>query len=120
MLAPSRKRPLPLLVVLAVAVLLFIFQKNDCIRSRWASYRSSNVEIPANRTLGFGAIVVVSKEGSARRHALLQAANVTDIELTIPQQPQWTESEGSLLAWMGHLNVLQWSACGASFGSKRY
>jgi hypothetical protein len=120
MLAPSRKRPLPLLLVLAITILLFILHRNDSIRSKWASYRSSNVEIPANRTLGFGAVVVVSKEGSARRHSLLQAANVTDIDLTIPQQPEWTESDvesfrdgvdegrGSILAWMGHRNVLQW------------
>jgi hypothetical protein len=111
---------LPLLLVLAVTVLLFIFHKNDRIRSRWASYRSSNVGLSANRTLGFGAIVVVSKEGSARRRALLQAANVTDIELTIPQQPHYSENEvenfrggveegrGSILAWMAHRNCLQW------------
>jgi hypothetical protein len=46
---------------------------------------------------------------------------VTDIELTIPLQPQWSERDlqqfrndqegvqiGSLLAWLGHLNVLRW------------
>jgi hypothetical protein len=66
--------------------------------------------------------VVVSKEDSKRRHALLQAANVTGLDLVIPQQPDWTENQiekfrngqvddvqhGSLLAWMGHYNALQW------------
>jgi hypothetical protein len=47
---------------------------------------------------------------------------VTDIELTIPRQPKWSDTDiqkfrnnqedgvhlGSMLAWLGHLNVLKW------------
>lgn len=72
--------------------------------------------LEANSTLGFGAIYVVSKADSPRRHGLLQAANVTEIDLTIPSQPKWTEedfggrkksSKGSLMAWLGHLHLLR-------------
>lgn len=79
------------------------------------------MKLPANSTLGFGAVIVVSKDGSERRHALVQAANVTDLHLTIPKQPQWTEGDvqkfidgqddvqrGSILAWLGHHNALRW------------
>lgn len=72
--------------------------------------------LPVNSTLGFGRIYVVSKEDSPRRHSLLQAANVTELDFTIPIQPNWTESDleghtkigrGSLLAWLGHLHSLR-------------
>ncbi|KAJ4351347.1 uncharacterized protein N0V89_006687 [Didymosphaeria variabile] len=124
MLSPSRKRPLPLLVGLVLTLLFCFYYKNtDGIYIRWtASTASKQAKLAANRTLGFGAVVVVSKEGSDRRHALMQQANVTDFDLTIPKQPHWTESDvqkfrngqedgvqhGSILAWMGHLNALRW------------
>ena len=115
---------MPLLVGL-VLTLLFCFHNRDTdsIYIPWASsIESQHSKLPANRTLGFGAVVVVSKAGSDRRHALIQQANVTDFDLTIPKQPQWTEGDvhkfrngqeddvqhGSILAWMGHLNALRW------------
>lgn len=70
----------------------------------------------ANATLGFGAIYVVSGNNSPRRHGLLQAANVTELEFTIPSQPTWPEAtlarhpklgKGSLMAWLGHLHTLR-------------
>jgi hypothetical protein len=125
MLAPSRKRPLPLLFALTFALFFLTYHRNDADRiylKLTASLESQHARTAANRTLGFGAVVVVSKENSLRRHALLQAANVTDIDLTIPMQPQWTEADvetfrngqennvqyGSILAWMGHHNALRW------------
>ncbi|KAF2643935.1 hypothetical protein P280DRAFT_393354 [Massarina eburnea CBS 473.64] len=123
MLAPSRKRPLPLLVALTFALFLFTYNREDRLYVQWASsLEASHAKLPANRTLGFGAVVVVSKKDSERRAALLQAANVTDIDLTIPSQPQWTQNDidkfrngqeknvqrGSILAWMGHHNALRW------------
>jgi hypothetical protein len=122
MLAPSRKRPLSLLIALSCALLLFLYHRDDRIYVKWtASLQAHHTSLAANRTLGFGAIVVVSRDGSERRHALLQAANVTNIDLTIPVQPQWTEGDverfrdketgvqkGSALAWLGHHNALQW------------
>ncbi|KAF2470170.1 uncharacterized protein BDR25DRAFT_262893 [Lindgomyces ingoldianus] len=123
MLAP-RKRPLPLLLALTLALVLFFYHRDA---DRIYLQLSSSIDAipdraPANKTLGFGAVLVVSKDGSDRRHSLLQAANVTDIELTIPQQPEWTEGDvqkfrngqekgvqrGSLLAWMGHHHALRW------------
>lgn len=76
----------------------------------------------ANSTLGFGAIAAVSRPTSSRRESLLVAANVTEIDINIPFQPTWTPSDvaavkapigsrisnGSALAWLGHLNVLHW------------
>ena len=50
------------------------------------------------------------------------ASNITEIDITIPKQPAWTDEDvnriradrdsritrGSALAWLGHLNALQW------------
>ncbi|KAI4704400.1 hypothetical protein J4E81_001466 [Alternaria sp. BMP 2799] len=120
----SRKRPTPLLL-LFVLVLIGIWyhsRDTDRIYLQWmSSIESRPAKIPSNKTLGFGAVVVVSKDGSSRRKPLLQAANVTDIDLTIPTQPEWTEGDvqrfingqekaqkGSILAWLGHHNALRW------------
>ncbi|KAF2748759.1 glycosyltransferase family 25 protein [Sporormia fimetaria CBS 119925] len=124
-MSPFRKRifHLPAAIFL-ILLTLFLYHKNaDELYERWTTALEALPEKPpANRTLGFGAVLVVSKEGSERRHALLQAANVTEIDMKIPKQPAWTNDEvdrfrngqdkdvqrGSLLAWMGHLNVLKW------------
>lgn len=64
----------------------------------------------------------MSKQGSKRRQGMLDAANLTDIEIVIPEQPKWTEadvntvkdkgnsiiSKGSAMAWLGHMNAVQW------------
>ncbi|QDS68839.1 hypothetical protein FKW77_007120 [Venturia effusa] len=77
---------------------------------------------PANATLGFGGIIAVSKRDSHRRSSLLHAANLTGIDILIPDQPVWTDadvqsiktkkmsviSRGSAMAWLGHLNALKW------------
>ncbi|KAF2648312.1 glycosyltransferase family 25 protein [Lophiostoma macrostomum CBS 122681] len=132
MLAASRPKTLPLLATATVLLIIFFYHKNtDYIRLQWtaatapsspSSIDAEPQKLAANRTLGFGAVLVVSKDGSERRHSLLQAANVTDIELTIPHQPTWTEGDvekfvnneedhvqkGSILAWLGHHNALRW------------
>jgi hypothetical protein len=75
----------------------------------------------ANATLGFGGLFVVSGADSPRRTNIIQAANVTQIELIIPEQRRWTEEDkaelkekarvdngiGSLLAWLAHIHVLK-------------
>ncbi|KAH7068207.1 hypothetical protein BKA63DRAFT_109415 [Paraphoma chrysanthemicola] len=120
----SRKRPVPLLVALTLFVIVLFYHSSnaDHIYQQWSSsFESRPLKLAANRTLGFGAVVVVSREGSDRRHALVQAANVTDFDLTIPKQPDWTEGDlqrfidgqenaqrGSILAWLGHHNALRW------------
>lgn len=124
MLGP-RKRPFPLLIAFTVALIVF-FYRRDANRIYWqwaSSIDALSHTPPANKTLGFGAILVVSKEGSERRHSLLQAANVTDIDLTIPAQPKWSQDDvdkfrnnqhtdeevrGSILAWLGHRHALKW------------
>jgi hypothetical protein len=121
----SRKRPSPLLFAFTLVVFVLIYHSSnnaDRIYQQWStSYESRPTKLPANSTLGFGAVVAVSREDSERRHSLIQAANVTEFDLTIPQQPDWTEGDletfidgqsnaqrGSTLAWLGHRNALQW------------
>ncbi|KAJ4343522.1 hypothetical protein N0V87_000289 [Didymella glomerata] len=120
----TRKRPLPLLAALTLVLVVIFYHRDhaDRLYQQWStSIESHPMKLPSNSTLGFGAVIVVSKDGSERRHALLQSANVTDIDLTIPAQPQWTEGDvqrfingqdnvqrGSILAWLGHHNALRW------------
>ncbi|EOA90422.1 hypothetical protein ACJQWK_07663 [Exserohilum turcicum] len=120
----SRKRPAPLLLLVLLALAAICYHSRDThhIYTQWlSSVESRPTKLPTNRTLGFGAVVVVSKEGSSRRHRLIQAANVTDFDLTIPAQPEWTEGDiqrfingqpdaqkGSVLGWLGHHNALRW------------
>lgn len=123
----SRKRSTPLLLLVTFTFILLFYRRHNAkgiYKSSWVfSSNAGLARAPANRTLGFGAVIVVSKQDSERRHSLVQAANVTDLELTIPSQPQWSESDiqrflngqeqdlgqkGSILAWLGHSNVLHW------------
>lgn len=120
----TRKRAGPLLLSLALALSLLAYQRYQTaiVYTQWlAAIESRPVKASSNSTLGFGTVVVVSKAGSERRHALVQAANVTEVELTVPAQPQWSEGDvklfvngqenvqrGSMLAWLGHRNALRW------------
>lgn len=77
---------------------------------------------PANSTLGFGAVLAVSREHSPRQEALFFASNLTGVDISVPHQPQWSDDDlnalkadsgsritrGSALAWLGHLNALRW------------
>lgn len=74
----------------------------------------------ANSTLGFGGIYAVSRADSPRKQSLLAAAQLTKLEITVPDQPQWRDEDvqnlkatinstlkrGSAYAWLGHLNAL--------------
>lgn len=110
--------------LVAAAICAFLFFYWSALSERLHSpFHAYNVHgIPAtNATLGFGRIFAVSKDGSPRRKGLIHAANVTEIDITIPAQPRWTlEDEenfrlpenstvgrGSLLAWLGHLHALR-------------
>ena len=69
----------------------------------------------------FGSVFAVSRQKSPRRDGLLLAANITEIDISIPTQPAWTPDDvsrlhaehvstitrGSALAWLGHLNALR-------------
>jgi hypothetical protein len=69
----------------------------------------------------FGAVIAVSRQQSSRRDGLLLAANITELDITLPVQPLWTDEDvsrlrsanvssltrGSALAWLGHLNALR-------------
>ncbi|EDU44056.1 conserved hypothetical protein [Pyrenophora tritici-repentis Pt-1C-BFP] len=77
---------------------------------------------PANSTLGFSTILALSPHHSPRRSSLLWAANLTDLDIVIPDLPDWsvgdiqafkvkngqsTISVGSAKAWLGHLQILK-------------
>ena len=130
MLGPLRNSRLPPLYILLTLGLLSVFfyyrsAIGSTITSHAGSYSSSlsgKVQ-PANATLGFGGLYVVSGPGSPRRAHLEQAAAVTELELTIPEQKEWTGEDvlkfrtdnvteskigiGSVKAWLSHHLVLK-------------
>jgi len=114
---PFRLRFLATLAVGALVAYRLLFYSPS---QAWLPIAGSNGEgalvLRTNSTLGFGDIYVVSKENSPRRHNLLQAANITELDFTIPVQPKWTADDlavrpdmgkGSLMAWLGHLHSLR-------------
>ncbi|KAF2448488.1 glycosyltransferase family 25 protein [Karstenula rhodostoma CBS 690.94] len=121
------------LFLLPVCVLFLLVHHHVTLIARgtlpFGSLRVSHPDSPpesyhgtVNSTLGFGALVAVSHAASPRREGLLWSAKLTGIDITIPEQPQWTDghlqafkspqgsriTRGSALAWMGHLNALRW------------
>jgi hypothetical protein len=113
----QRTAYLSLFTILSSLIILYVI-----IPTSRFPYLSTTTLVPANSTLGFGAILAVSYARSPRRASLLWAANLTDLDITIPEQPEWSErdvqhfraeeqssiSKGSALAWLGHLNALRW------------
>ena len=109
-----------LLAFLGLASIYFLFTST----SAWHHATSKlAARAPANATLGFGAIYAISGHRSPRRHNLIQAANVTGLEIHIPKVPKWTQEDmndfksgdglisgsirdGSLKAWMSHAVAL--------------
>jgi hypothetical protein len=79
----TRKRPLPLLAALTLVLVVIFYHRDhaDRLYQQWStSIESHPMKLPSNSTLGFGAVIVVSKDGSERRHALLPT-------LISPSQP---------------------------------
>ena len=121
----SRLPPLYILLTLGLITLFFYFRSSigSTITAHAGSYGSKSRIPPANATLGFGGLYVVSGPGSPRRAHLEQAAAVTEIELTIPEQIAWTGEDvlkfrwdnvteskvgiGSVKAWLSHHLVLK-------------
>lgn len=111
-----RKTPILLLTTLATLILLILLHR----KNHTSTPPPPSLE-KANATLGFGSILAVSRALSRRQASLLWAANLTDLEIAIPPQPAWTEadlrafrldegstiSNGSALAWLGHLHALR-------------
>ncbi|KAI4770619.1 hypothetical protein E4T44_13956, partial [Aureobasidium sp. EXF-8845] len=124
---PRRRRFVTIAFVTLVLFLLYTYAGHpSSVSSAVQAGLDYFLHVPdlpaANATLGFGAIVAVSQLTSIRRNSLLLAANITELDITIPDQPVWTDADvekfktqngsvitrGSALAWMGHLNVLRW------------
>ncbi|KEQ74728.1 hypothetical protein M436DRAFT_42452 [Aureobasidium namibiae CBS 147.97] len=124
---PRRRRFVMIAVVTLVLFILYTWTGHpSSVSSAVQAGLDYFMHVPdlpaANSTLGFGAIVAVSQLTSTRRNSLLLAANITELDVTIPDQPVWTDADvekfktkngslitrGSAMAWMGHLNVLRW------------
>ncbi|KZF23152.1 glycosyltransferase family 25 protein [Xylona heveae TC161] len=114
-----RRVQLALLSFLCLIAIYIFFKSSSLAFDQ--SFEPTELQ-PANETLGFGAILVVSRAGSPRRESLIRAANLTELEMRIPPQPVWSSEDitalqagesstldrGSALAWLGHLNALRW------------
>ena len=126
----SRNTRLPSVYILLAVVLCSIFYYyRSSIGITYASQgqydfvRPDNDTSAANATLGFGGLYVVSGPGSPRRKKLEQAAAVSELTLTIPDQVAWTDEhiaafrwpkeeeskigKGSVMAWLSHHLVLK-------------
>ncbi len=109
-----RTRTLLLAVITAIILLILYFHSTNPPQHFHLT--------PTNATLEFGTILAVSRANSPRQPSLLWAANLTGLEVVLPAQPAWTDtdvrtfradkgstiSNGSARAWMGHLNALHW------------
>lgn len=122
--AYPRSRTTKAILLFSVLCCVWIFTPSQLPASFFQRDDVSDDGIAAsstNSTLGFGEIYVISQQGSPRQKTIVQAANVTELQLSIPTQPIWTEDDenafrlaqdstilsGSLLAWLGHLHVLR-------------
>ncbi|KAG9193217.1 hypothetical protein G6011_03252 [Alternaria panax] len=90
--------------ILTLACLLHHHCTNTAATTR-PLQRPPSVLLPANSTLGFGAILAVSHANSPRQQSLLWAANLTDIVIVIPAQKEWT---------VGHIEGLKAKESGLS------
>ncbi|KAK3050665.1 hypothetical protein LTR09_008031 [Extremus antarcticus] len=129
MIAPPR-RLTPVLVVLVIALATVFIYYRSPIGTSISDHAPSIAAVSgrgrikaANATLGFGGLFVVSGPGSPRRSHLEQAAAVTELDLIIPEQTQWTGQDvldfrwdnvteskvgiGSVKAWLSHHLVLK-------------
>jgi hypothetical protein len=110
----------PVYLLLGLGLLTLIVYFRATVSTGIKGFGTSNLT-PANSTLGFGALYVVSGPNSPRRDGLIQAANVTELDFTIPDLPTWTDEQiaifrnhdtqstitnGSVRAWLSHNVVL--------------
>jgi len=112
-------------VLLALGIITFYFYYRNitATSSEASTFIDTGRHDPANATLGFGAVYVVSGPDSPRREGLVESANVTELHLTIPRLPSWTDEQvadfrdqdnpekstilnGSIKAWLSHNMVL--------------
>ncbi|TKA22804.1 hypothetical protein B0A50_07906 [Salinomyces thailandicus] len=124
MLAHRSPRSSALYILLALGLAAtFLYYRPSIPTQVATTLRGDSTGRPANRTLGFGGLYVVSGPGSPRRAHLEEAAAVTEMNLTIPAQVAWTDEDvqrfqsdkesesqvltGSVKAWLSHHLVLR-------------
>ncbi|KAG8625330.1 hypothetical protein KVT40_007081 [Elsinoe batatas] len=128
--------PLIRKLILSAATLIFVFYfflHNDNLAvgpSQLKLFKPSLINEaqqhkPADSTLGFDAVVAVSPKGSWRQKKILQQAAISEINLQIPELPEWTKEQtdnfferlayggresaiGSVMAWLSHHYILEW------------
>lgn len=123
MLAPRNARSPLTYVLLVSAIVALIYYRPWSSAAGISAFGRKSAIRPANATLGFGALYVVSGPGSPRRQHLEEAAAVTELALKIPDQATWTDQDvrdfrpaneadtrvltGSVKAWLSHHLVLR-------------
>ncbi|KAK5113026.1 hypothetical protein LTR85_011048 [Meristemomyces frigidus] len=123
MLAPRNARSPLTYAGLALAIIIFIYYRPWSAATSISTFTGKSSITPANATLGFGGLYVVSGPGSPRRQHLEEAAAVTELQLRIPTQATWTDEDvrnfrpaneaetrvltGSVKAWLSHHLVLR-------------
>src|ERR1700744_3449263 len=94
---PRNSRYLSLYLILALGLFSTFFYYRtsigQTIESTRTHYANKHLLKPANGTLGFGGLYVVSALGSPRRSHLEQQAAITELTLTIPRQIAWTDDD---------------------------
>ena len=123
MIAPRNARPSLYVILAFILIGTFLYYRSSISTGVATTLGGKSSLTPANATLGFGGLFVVSGPGSPRRAHLEEAAAVTELELTIPEQVQWTDDDvenfradnksesqvlsGSVKAWLSHHLVLR-------------
>lgn len=121
--SPSHLRPTWIIVAVTCLCIFLLYRWHAAYTNDIPSISRKHGVTPANSTLGFGALYVVSAPGSPRRVHLEQAAAITELELTVPEQTSWTDEHikdfrppnesdskvghGSVMAWLSHHLVLR-------------
>lgn len=110
----------PLYMLLGLGLLTLVFYFHSSVSTSAHGFGTTHVA-RANSTLGFGALFVVSGPGSPRREGLIESANVTGLDFTIPDLPTWSDEQiasfrnhdtqstitnGSVRAWLSHNVIL--------------
>lgn len=123
MLARNARSPSVCILIALIVITALLYYRPSLSEQVTSSISGKSKVQPANATLGFGGLYVVSGPGSPRRRHIEEAAAVTELELRIPQQATWTDEDvrnfrpaneeesrvltGSVKAWLSHHIVLR-------------
>ncbi|KAL1311588.1 hypothetical protein AAFC00_001704 [Neodothiora populina] len=111
----------PTFVLFCLGILTIVIYFHSSVSTSLTDFAAAHLT-PANATLGFGGLFVVSGPGSPRREGLIESANVTGLHFRFPELPKWSDEQiaafrnndekttitnGSIRAWLSHNVVLK-------------